>query len=249
MTLAMGGGNGIVVCGEDDCGLIFMRDPVTTQVYDHQYVADRYDRYPQNDRMSSLRATLLETLLLLHDSLPQGHTMTKKGPLLDVGYGNGSFIRECQNRGWSAFGNDVNPTRYRGVHQVTLPTETLPESNRYRVITFFDALEHFERLDEVSKVSQNTDWIVCSYPRPPVGWPYSGKPWKHYRPGEHHFFFTPPSLVRLFSNRRYAAELMYVGNPEDWIRGKGEHGEPNIETVALKMIKRPGCCAAEPLDA
>lgn len=237
-------GHYLSLCYDRDCGLVSMIDRTTTQRYDRQYVAERYDRYPTTERMSALRATLVETLTLLHDSLPEGLTVTKKGRLLDVGYGNGSFIRECLKRGWSAFGNDVNPTPYPQVNQVPLPTTPLSAKERYRVITFFDALEHFESLDTVSKVAQNTDWIICSFPRLPDDFPEQLAGWKHFRPGEHHYFFTPQSLARLFSDPHYAAVIEYVGHPEDWIRGKSATGESNITTVALRMQERVHTCAS-----
>ena len=221
-----------------------MRDRKTTQVYDASYVADRYDRYYKNDRMSAIRAEVIESLLLLYDFLPQGLTMTKKGRLLDVGYGNGSFIREAARRGWETFGNDVNPTSYPGVRQISLPVEKLPDDHRYQFITFFDALEHFEELEVVSRVSLNTDWIVCSYPKVPAEWPWNQRVWKHFRPGEHHWFFTQQSLERLFTNERRFAKAVYIGSPEDWIRGKGEYGQPNIQTVALRIEKRTHTCAS-----
>src|SRR3546814_16460864 len=56
------------------------------------------------------------------------------------------LIRHAFDNCWDAFGYDVNPTEYDGVRRVDLPFTPLPARERYRVITFFDALEHFEDL-------------------------------------------------------------------------------------------------------
>jgi hypothetical protein len=93
---------GFGVCRYDHCGLIWSTNRTTHQKYDAAYVAERYDKYPTTQLMSEIRATLVETVLLLHESLPMASQKVNKGALLDVGYGNGSFIREASQRGWQA---------------------------------------------------------------------------------------------------------------------------------------------------
>lgn len=217
------------------CTLISQRNRVTTARYDAEYVATRYEKYSTTESMSRLRATLVETVLTLHDSLPRGLCVPERGRLLDVGYGNGSFIREMYSRGWGAYGNDVNPTPYKGVTQVPLPME---DGARYKAITFFDALEHFEELQEVRKVASFTDWIFLSFPTVPLDFPDKATQWKHYRPGEHHFHFNTQSVLSLFSGGGNKAHLVYSGHPEDHIRGKREGAWPNITTLGLRIAHK-----------
>lgn len=217
-----------------DCGITAVINPVTTAVYDEKYVADRYDKYPATERMSQLRLHLLEYVLHLHEAVPEGKLRIESGRILDVGYGNGSFIRQALRSGWDAYGNDVNPTKYPGVRQIGLPTQERTPGPRYRAITFFDALEHFETLDEVRKVVYNTDWIIVSVPMPPRGFLGQPETWKHWRPGEHHWFFHHPfSLERVFSLPGREARVRYIGHPEDAIRGKLHDDQDNIITIAL----------------
>jgi hypothetical protein len=230
---------GFGVCRlERECGLIWATDRITTQTYDAAYVAERYDKYPTTQLMSELRASLVETVLLLHDSLPRASQKVNKGALLDVGYGNGSFIREASQRGWRAAGSDVNPTPYPGVERRGLPLHCTQRELAYQVITFWDCLEHFEELDQVREIANATEWIVLSFPNPPEDFPIHPDTWKHYRPGEHHFYFTPQSLAHIFTTKQTVAEVVYTGNPEDCIRGRGQGGSPNILTVALRMRNR-----------
>lgn len=223
------------VCNFSDCGLVWATDRLTTQTYDEKYVAERYDRYPTTQLMSELRASLVETVLLLHESLPMASQKVNKGALLDVGYGNGSFIREALQRGWSAAGNDLNTTPYPGVERRVLPLHCTARHLAYRIITFWDCLEHFEELDNIRNVADAASWIFLSYPKMPDDFPCISDNWKHARPGEHHFFFTPKSLERIFTTKKSVAEVVYTGNPEDCIRGKREDGQANIQTVALRI--------------
>jgi hypothetical protein len=229
---------GFGCCPSVQCGLIWATDRRTTQNYDAAYVAERYEKYATTDLMSQLRATLVETVLLLHESLPNALQTVNKGRLLDVGYGNGSFIREASQRGWYAVGNDVNPTPYPGVTQVPLPLHCTQRDLAYRVITFWDCLEHFEELDQIREIANAASWIILSFPKAPPHFPLAPDTWKHYRPGEHHFYFTPQSLERIFTTKQSLAEVVYTGNPEDCIRGKAKDGGANILTVALRIRNR-----------
>lgn len=206
------------------CFGVSMIDRATTAVYDAQYVADRYDKYDTTRAMSELR------LQVITDALrPYGD---REGALLDVGYGNGDFIRTASAAGWDAYGCDVNPTQYDGVRNVPLPVYSSRKT--YNVVTFFDSLEHFEDLRDVRYVRCWTDYIAVSFPSIPAT---NLQQWKHYRPGEHHFHFTPLSLQLLFSQPDVQVACpIYIGHPEDAIRGTLPNGEPNITTIIMKMI-------------
>lgn len=224
------------------CRLTSNVDPVTTVSYDAEYVACRYDRYPSTHHMSELRATFFRGVMGLYDALPRGDANPFKtgNRVLDVGYGNGSFIRQLSQYGWDVYGCDVNPEPYEGVRQRMLP-DPLTDICHYRAITFFDALEHFEQLHQVRRVSACTDWIIVTAPLPPQGWPMkSDACWKHWRPGEHHHYFHPYTLENLFTWLDEAiglgaiATVEHVSHFEDTIRGKGIGGRPNTFTAALR---------------
>ena len=106
---------------------------------------------------------------------------------------------------------------------------------RYRTITFFDALEHFEDLTHARWASHATDWLLLSFPAVPKTFPFD-KNFKHYRPGEHMLYFDPEGLSRIFSHNGVTAQLVYQSNPEDSIRTPWADG-PNIWTVALRCSR------------
>ena len=155
----------LVTC--TDCALTYARERETTVLYDQHYVAQRYDRYKTTDAMSELRLRMLEHNLYLHETLEAGHRFgVQKGPLLDVGYGNGSFIRRCLVNRWDAYGCDVNETEYEGVRRIY--STAVNHGPRWRAVTFFDSLEHFETFDWIRQVADNADWILVSAPLPPL---------------------------------------------------------------------------------
>lgn len=227
------------------CRLTSVVNPVTTVNYDANYVSERYDRYQTTETMSRLRLCYVETVMKLWESLPQGCTNLFAGArqFLDVGYGNGSFLRWAHKNGWDTFGNDVNPTDYFGVLSVSLP-DPLMTTQKFRAITFFDALEHFEYLHQVKRVSACTEWIFVTAPLPPLGFPVqidggiAG--WKHWRPGEHHHFFHPETLEELFTwedtvaGIQTVAKVEHTSHFEDVIRKPGATGYPNTFTCALR---------------
>ena len=216
------------------CNTWCEQDRMTRVTYDEAYVAERYDRYATTNAMSDLRRRVLEGVLHLHETLPIGRVCPQRGRLLDVGFGNGSFIRRARECGWDAWGHDVNPTEYDRVRRAVLPVHhILSEAERYRVITFFDSLEHYPSLGWAPLLSRNTDWIMISVPRVPNKFPFTE--WKHRRPGEHHLHFrSPETFETLFSSAEIQARVVYYSNPEDQIRGNLPDGQPNIMTCILK---------------
>lgn len=232
------------LCCCPPCGLSFHADRRTTVTYDREYVAERYDKYPTTDRMSDLRLRLIEQVLYIDETLPdyRGRFGVRRGPLLDVGYGNGSFIRAALADKWDAYGTDVNPTQYEGVRNLYPHADAFTHVPRWRVVTFFDSLEHFESLEPVQVLAERTDWIVVSAPLPPDSFPGAvqyGMEWKHYRPGEHHWYFHEPRCYeRIFWTANARSRVVYVGYPEDAIRGKLPDGSPNIMTVVLRCESR-----------
>jgi hypothetical protein len=158
----------------------------------------------------------------------------RPGPLLDVGFGTGSFVRRAVRAGWDAYGLEVNPEPCSGVRALSL-AEALTAS-RWRVVTFFDSLEHHESLDDVRKLTEVTDWLFISSPLPPPWFPQR-RSWKHFKPGEHHFYFGQPwSYEWAFLTDRAESRLVYAGFPED--RRRGARADDSTLTVALRCQSR-----------
>ncbi len=189
------------------CDHIWQNPPEVRATYDKQYVLDRYDKYDTTAAMSALRFGIVRTLC-------------SGGRLLDVGYGNGAFVKLAAKGGFDAYGCDVHGADY-GVRDVPLVS-----TDRWDVVTFFDSLEHFTTFESIRNLSDRCRSIVISYPNRPSDFP-KNRNWKHYRPYEHLHYFAVSSLSALFGKKK----LITLTDAEDAIRGKCHNGSNIITAV------------------
>lgn len=184
--------------------------------YDQEYVDVRYNTYGElNNYMSHLRlGFIVGSIGKVPDSI------------LDVGYGNGSFLKTCSNIIPKCFGHDVSNVK---VDQVEIVDNIF--DRHYEVITFFDSLEHFEDIYILDKL--NCDYICISVP-----WCHNFDEewfmnWKHRRPNEHLWHFDDVSL-KTFVEKQGFVQLNST-NVEDVIR-KNNGTYPNILTSVFKKV-------------
>lgn len=200
----------------DDNGIMYQKNVLIDTYYDQKYIDTGYSR-AACDEMSYLRlGFLLSNLKFLPNSI------------LDVGYGNGSFLKIASKVIPNCYGYDVPPA-------YPLPKEcaaTFVDSiydKKYTVVTFFDSLEHFKDIYEIKNL--RTDYVLVSVP-----WcHYTNKDWfsgwKHRKPNEHLWFFNERNLVKFFDCLSY--EMICLSNFEDVIR-KPVDNLPNILTGLFK---------------
>jgi len=190
---------------------LMSRDRTIQAQYDHAYVA-RYEKYPERE-LSEIRAALFRRFFSEAESV------------CDIGYGTGAFLRAVKNRSPRAdcWGYDVSP--YPAPPFVRV--EPNWKKKRWPVLTFFDSLEHFEQLPKFK-----ADGAIVSVPwyHPALGaeWFYR---WKHRRPGEHLWHFTPETLANAMAIN--GLRPVFIGSPEDAVR-KNDGDWPNILTMVFK---------------
>lgn len=185
------------------------------QNYDNNYVENRYNQYGEKGpQMAGLRLGYLMSNL-----------KEKPKSILDVGYGNGDFLKVCVQGIEKCYGNDVSgyPTP-KGVEFVDNIF-----NEHYDVICFFDVLEHFEDINFVKNLKCN--FIYISVP-----WCHNFNDewfmsWKHRREDEHLWHFNDKSIVNFFNEMGY--ELVVKSNVEDLIRTPIDDNE-NILTCIFK---------------
>lgn len=129
----------------------------------------------------------------------------RRGRLLDVGCALGDFLIEAERAGWLAEGVEVSDfaaarARARGlrVHVGELERSSLAAAS-YDVITLYDTIEHLEdpvgTLREIRRLLAPGGLIHLVTPN--VACPQArllGRRWYHYKPGEHLYYFSPPTL-------------------------------------------------------
>lgn len=166
---------GLSTC--EQCTHTFQTDLNVTADYAGDYGARTYDTYPQDT--SVLRA-----------GYAIGRTALGAGAsVLDVGYGNGSFLTTMKSLGFLTYGHDVH-CRLDGITRGTVDA-------RYDLITFFDSLEHLPSL----RLPLNVRHCIVSIPHRPTWFLADPPRWRHFKPGEHLHYFTPRSLALLMEMR------------------------------------------------
>jgi hypothetical protein len=192
--------------------------PVPT--YKSDYSKNSYDVYNTTDKMSELRYNLVEGCVGEFSSI------------CDFGYGNGSFLKYCNEQGKITYGYDVSD------YPVPKGTQRIENIDYYPVdvMTFFDSLEHLPQADLLSFLKNKPVKHICIS----VPWFHESlgghwfRNWKHRRENEHFHHFDSNGLINLVIQAGY--KVIHVGNHEDLIR-KPVDNYPNILTVIASKIQ------------
>lgn len=186
-------------------------------VYDAAYAA-QYDapRYQNNAR--ALSAARIGWLFGAFTSIFE-HTPCS---LVDVGYGNGAFLREASRIIPTTAGKDTSG--------VPIPPGSIivEHLNGFDVATFWDSLEHHSDLEFLRTI--NCKMLAVSVP-----W-YHDLPgewfenWKHRKPDEHLHHFSKHALGAFMQSMGW--ETVAWGDHEDLIRTPVDDF-PNILSMAF----------------
>lgn len=199
-------------------GVIHQKNIQKLQTYDIQYISERYDKYGiYNDEMSFLRVGFM-----------YGVIKEKINKILDVGYGNGSFLKVCNLSIDNCYGNDVSgyplADNFGFVEDIC--------EDEYDVISFFDVLEHFEDIEFVKNLK--TKYIYISVPWCHFFSEQWFMNWKHRRFDEHLWHFNPNSLDKFMLGMGYKL-ISNHSNIEDSLRTP-EFNYENILSCIYKKI-------------
>lgn len=182
-----------------DCDHIFQSDLSISAVYDAAY-AHKYDSYPHQE-ISTIRWNFIQQSLAL----------PPHSKILDIGYGNGSFLKHTRQQGMDIYGIDLHGEDF-GIPEIGYDSKIA-----FDLVCFFDSLEHFDVFD--NPLSLKTQYAIVSIPDPVDCFLQTPREWRHYRPGEHLHYFSRTSLD-LVMHRWGLAHKIAEGHPEDALRGK-----------------------------
>jgi hypothetical protein len=186
--------------------------------YDYSY-SNKYNDY--GEKCNYLSYLRLGVLLGAINKVPNN--------ILDVGFGNGSFLLASNNIIKDCYGFDISDYPVPGN---IIRVDSLFDKH-YEVICFFDSLEHFDDINFINKL--DCDYIYISLP-----WCHFFSEewflnWYHRRPNEHLWHFNDKSLCAFFKENGY--ENIYLGNCEDTIRKNSQAiNYPNILSAIFKKI-------------
>lgn len=224
----------------DDCGFVFLSprpDPKKGQDYfnkayaghkdfnDHEYYRDHDKKLFQ----SRLKIEAIEKLK------PTG----KK--LLDVGAGQGHFMKEAIERSWDVTGTELSVEAResaRKLFNITL-SESFGECEKesFDVITLWDVLEHVadakEILDEVSKLLKpNGILIIETVNIDSVDFLVQNEKW-HLWHVDHNYYFSMKSLKRYLEQFNYR-DIQFLTGAETTKQDKRTTAQ-----FVLKYLKNP----------
>ena len=186
--------------------------------YDDNYVETSYNSLGiLTTHMAYLRlGNLVSSLGRIPDSI------------LDVGYGNGSFLKEALKAIPDCSGYDISkypiPNGCKAVDNMF--------DRHYDVVTFFDSLEHFKCIEFVKDLDCRA--VCVSVPNCHYIDDEWFKNWKHRKPNEHLWHFSLIPLINFMERMNF--KLMNSNNVEDVIRKNPNQKQTNILTCVFKKI-------------
>lgn len=190
--------------------------------YSSEYIHG-FDKLPC-ERMSEIR---FDNIFQSLGKLP--------GSILDVGYGNGSFLLYCkEERVKGIYGYDISPVNPpMDIKRIA----SFDELKYVDVITFFDSLEHCYNIDDVIHSLPEHKYIVITVPCcRDINYGYTDEwfaSYKHLKPDEHLFHFTTIGLLQFMIEKGYA--LVSLNSCEDTIR-KPVDQYPNTITGIFRKL-------------
>ena len=161
----------------DSTGTLHQKE-VEPFVYDHDYnEIYNTELYKKNSWvLSTLRLAFVFSILGLN------------GSILDVGYGNGDFLRVASLT-YEAHGYDISDYTPKDIKRVN------SMYGKYDAICFWDSYEHMVDLEFVRSLDCKYAFFsmpYCHYDTMGEDWLMK---WKHLKPNEHIHHFTPESLM------------------------------------------------------
>lgn len=188
--------------------------------YNFEY-SNKYNKYGEKSNyLSYLRLGVL-----------LGNIKKTPNSILDVGYGNCSFLNSAKTIIPNCYGFDISD--YPISENITRVDTIF--NKHYDVICFFDSLEHFDDINIIRNL--DCDYIFISLP-----WCHYFSDewflnWYHRRPNEHLWHFNEESLTKFFNDIGF--EKIYISNFEDSIRKNDTiHEYPNILSGLFRKINK-----------
>ena len=131
-------------------------------------------------------------------------------PVLDIGIGSGEFIRRRPN----TQGKDVNQKAVQWLHNRGLLADDM---TAFKAFTMWDVIEHMKEPEACLKRMPVNSWVFISIP---VFEDLSAiRQSKHYRPGEHLYYWTVAGFIEWMEQRRF--EVLKYLNTETAIGRDG----------------------------
>jgi 2-polyprenyl-3-methyl-5-hydroxy-6-metoxy-1,4-benzoquinol methylase len=202
-----------------DCGLVFVCPRPPFDEMARFYPQQDYDLY---NKAAGLTEKNMEQLGRLHGPR-KGRIERYKpgGRLLDIGFGDGSFLYFMKENGWDVAGLDFNEEMVERAAQAGLDArsgqleEAGYDDRSFDVVTLWGVIEHLQSprraVEEISRISAEDALLVvytqnASAPEASL----LGEDWFIYEVPRHLYSFTPETITKLLSAGGFrVTEIVY----------------------------------------
>jgi len=183
--------------------------------YPFEYTQEYKDHQSTNVQMSFLRLGWVTSFFDFEE--------IRSMEVVDVGCGNGTFVKSCSNIFGNVYGYDV-------------AGESISEERLYGkawdLAILSDVLEHFDDIEDLFKI--NWKYCMLSFPEvPPVEKFSELMSWRHFKPNEHIYYLYTEG-VRRWVGKRPEVSVLGQSNFEDLLRTRWDKRKVNITTLLLK---------------
>lgn len=185
------------------CSFVFCKRIPTTQE-----LLAVYKGYPRNHNIS------LITIKRYHELLDVFESYKKTNKILDIGCGDGYFLREAKNRGWQVYGTEYTDDAFeigkqKGIimHQGILDPENY-NANEFDIITSFEVIEHINNpqpeIHNIKKILRPGGLFYVTTPNfNSVSRFLAKKAWNIICYPEHLSYYTTGSMNRFLKNEGF----------------------------------------------
>lgn len=205
-----------------NCGLVFICPRPSFEEMARYYPQEDYDLY---NKAAGLKDRGLEELGRLHGPR-KGRIERYKPPgrLLDIGFGDGSFLYFMKETGWDVAGVDFNEKMVEAVRSSGIEAragqleEAGFEDGEFDAVTLWGVLEHVqsprETMREISRITSDEALLVIytqNAAAPEARW--LGRDWFIYEVPRHLYSFDPSTLERLLAGSGFRVREIVFETP------------------------------------
>jgi hypothetical protein len=146
----------------------------------------------------------------------------KKMCVVDIGSGNGEFVRFCEGR-------------FKSIESYDVCGESITKEELYSkdwdMVVLSDVLEHFDDINDLFRLKWK--YAFVSFPETPnVETQEELERWHHYKPDEHIWCLNLSGVCRWLSENN--CSVIATSNFEDLIRTRKSYDLSNISTVLVR---------------
>ena len=198
------------------CGLTYLnpRPSGAELVHFNQTMWERWSISEQSKEHIGSPETAFQTYREIVNEL--NDRKPEKGTLLEVGSGQGGFLKVCQDQGWEVYGMDISQecvAYIKSEHRIdkAFVADLLDagfEDNQFDVVIFNHLIEHLADpqiyLEEINRILKPQGILVISTPNiDSLSAQIYGKYWQALFVPLHLVLFSPATLSRILGETRF----------------------------------------------